>query len=45
MKIRNLLLASLAIVAMTACSNDNEVVDNGNQILTGENAGMSLRFA
>ncbi len=30
MKVRNLLLAGLAAVAMTACSNENdETVDNG----------------
>lgn len=35
MKVRNLLLASLAVAAMTACSNENdEFVNNGNQ--TGE---------
>lgn len=32
MKVKNLLLAGLAVAAMTACSNDvDEIVDNGNQ--------------
>lgn len=32
MKVRNLLLASLAVAAMTACSNENdEFVNNGNK--------------
>lgn len=45
MKVKNLLLAGLAVAAMTACSNDiEEIVDNGNQSLTGEAAGMSLKF-
>lgn len=39
MKVRNLLLASLAVAAMTACSNENdEFVNNGNQ--TGEKNAM-----
>lgn len=31
MKIKNLLLAGLAVAAMTACSNSEDFVDNGNQ--------------
>ncbi|WP_294480196.1 Mfa1 family fimbria major subunit [uncultured Bacteroides sp.] len=46
MKLKNLLLAGLTIAAMTACSNDNEFVDNGNQT-KGEEASMriNLKFA
>lgn len=45
MKVRNLLLAGLAVAAMTACSNDiDEVVDNG-KVTTAEDASMSLKFA
>lgn len=45
MKVRNLLLASLAVAAMTACSNDiDEIVDNGNQTAEG-NASMQLNFS
>ena len=41
MKVRNLLLAGLAAVAMTACSNENdETVDNG-QVQGTENAFLS----
>lgn len=42
MKVKNLLLAGLAVAAMTACSNENdEFVNNGNQ--TGEkNATMEF---
>ena len=45
MKIRNLLLAGLAVAAMTACNNENdEFVNNGNQ--TGEkNAIMEFGIA
>ena len=45
MKVRNLLLAGLAVAAMTACSNENdEFVNNGNQ--TGEkNAIMEFGIA
>ena len=45
MKVRNLLLAGLAVAAMTACSNENdEFVNNGNQ--TGEkNAIMDFGIA
>ena len=44
MKVRNLLLASLAVAAMTACSNENdEFVNNGNQ--TGENYGIWYRIS
>lgn len=45
MKVKNLLLAGLAVAAMTACSNENdEIVNNGNQI--GEkNAIMEFGIA
>lgn len=45
MKVKNLLLAGLAVAAMTACSND-EIVENGIQT-TGEEASMqiNLKFA
>lgn len=38
MKVKNLLLAGLAVAAMTACSNNDidEIVDNGTQPTTGE---------
>ena len=42
MKVKNLLLAGLAVAAMTACSND-EIVDNGIQTPT-EEASMRLYF-
>lgn len=44
MKVKNLLLAGLAVAAMTACSNNDidEIVDNGNQ--TPETAFMQLSF-
>ena len=35
MKVKNLLLAGLAVAAMTACSNNDEIVENGIQT-TGE---------
>lgn len=38
MKVKNLLLAGLAVAAMTACSNNDEIVDNG--ITTEKNASM-----
>ena len=39
MKVKNLLLAGLAVAAMTACSNDvDEIVNNGNQ--TGEKSAI-----
>ena len=42
MKVRNLLLAGLAVAAMTACSNENdEIVDNG-QVQGTENALIRL---
>lgn len=31
MKLKNLFLASIAVAAMTACSNETEFLDNGNQ--------------
>ena len=43
MKVKNLLLAGLAVAAMTACSNENdEIVNNGNQ--NPETAFMQLSF-
>lgn len=44
MKIKNLLLASLAVAAMTACSNEEEFIDNGIQTPTGEQATMRVNF-
>ena len=45
MKVRNLLLASLAVAAMTACSNENdEFVNNGNQT-SEKNAIMEFGIA
>lgn len=46
MKVKNLLLAGLAVAAMTACSNNDEFVDNSVQP-AGEEASMkiSLKFA
>ncbi|MCS3195845.1 Mfa1 family fimbria major subunit [Bacteroides thetaiotaomicron] len=46
MKVKDLLLAGLAVAAMTACSNNDEIVENGIQT-TGEEASMSinLKFA
>ena len=38
MKVKNLLLAGLAVAAMTACSND-EIVDS-SAIATGEDASI-----
>ena len=45
MKVKNLLLAGLAVAAMTACSNNDidEIVDNGVQTPT-EEASMKLYF-
>ena len=45
MKVKNLLLAGLAVAAMTACSNNDidEIVDNGIQTPT-EEASMRLYF-
>ena len=44
MKVRNLLLAGLAAVAMTACSNENdETVDNG-QVQGTENALIPVSY-
>lgn len=45
MKVKNLLLAGLAVAAMTACSNDIEGVDNSIQAPTGEQASMRINFA
>lgn len=44
MKVKNLLLAGLAVAAMTACSNDIESVDNNNLPLE-KNASMQLNFS
>lgn len=45
MKVKNLLLASLAIVAMTACSNEDEFANQNNQNSTGEQAKMRILFS
>ena len=45
MKLKNLFLASIAVAAMTACSNETEFVDNGNQTVAKDAAmqfGISL---
>lgn len=42
MKVKNLLLAGLAVAAMTACSND-EIVDS-SAIATGEDASIRISF-
>lgn len=42
MKVKNLLLAGLAVAAMTACSNNDEIVDNG--IKNDGTAFMQLSF-
>lgn len=44
MKLKNLLLAGLAVAAMTACSNGEEFVDNSIQPPTGEQASMRISF-
>ena len=43
MKVKNLLLAGLAVAAMTACSNNDEIVENGIQT-TGEEASMQINL-
>lgn len=46
MKVRNLLLAGLAVAAMTACSNNDEIVDNGIQAPVEEaSMRINLKFA
>lgn len=46
MKIKNLLLAGLAVAAMTACSNNDEIIDNGVQTPTEEaSMRINLKFA
>ena len=45
MKVRNLLLAGLAMTAMAACSNNDEFIDNSIQAPTGEQATMRINFA
>lgn len=44
MKTKNLLLAGLAVFAMTACNNDIESVDN-NDLPLEKNASMQLNFS
>lgn len=44
MKAKNLLLAGLAVFAMTACNNDIESVDN-NDLPLEKNASMQLNFS
>ena len=43
MKVKNLLLAGLAVAAMTACSNNDEIIDNGVQTTT-EEASMRINL-
>lgn len=45
MKVKNVLLAGLAAVAMTACSNEDDFANKNNQNLTGEQAKMRLLFS
>lgn len=45
MKTRNLLLAGLVAVAMSACSNSEDFVDNGNQLPLEKNAEMKINFS
>lgn len=45
MKVKNLLLAGLAAIAMTACNNEDGFIDNENPNLTGEQAKMRLLFS
>lgn len=42
MKVRNLLLAGLAVAAMTACSNENDEIVNNGQVQGTENALIRL---
>lgn len=44
MKVKNLLLAGLAVAAMTACSNNDEIVDNNILPTTSEKANMQINF-
>lgn len=44
MKTKNLLLAGLVAVAMSACSNSEDILDNKIQAPTGEEAGMRVSF-
>lgn len=44
MKTKNLLLAGLAVFAMTACNNDIESIDN-NDLPLEKNASMQLNFS
>lgn len=44
MKLKNLFLASIAVAAMTACSNETEFIDNGNQTVT-KDASMQFGIA
>lgn len=45
MKVKNLLLAGLAAIAMTACNNEDGFIDNENPNLTSEQAKMRLLFS
>lgn len=44
MKLKNLFLASIAVAAMTACSNETEFLDNGNQTVS-KDASMQFGIA
>ena len=43
MKVKNLLLAGLAVAAMTACSND-EIIDNDGIQTNGEKCSNANQF-
>lgn len=43
MKVRNLLLAGLAMTAMAACNNNDEFIDNSTQT-AGDNASIRISF-
>lgn len=45
MKLRNLFLAGIAVVAMASCSNEVDGIDNGNNGNVEENAVMQFRFS
>lgn len=44
MKLKNLFLASIAVAALTACSNETEFIDNGNQTVS-KDASMQFGIA
>lgn len=44
MKLKNLFLASIAVAALTACSNETEFIDNGNQTIA-KDASMQFSIA